>query len=121
MIIVGIGVKMQNKIYSNMKFIIWIFVNIVILIYGTYLREIASDGAIIFVYLLYVISFPLGLIVPFVFVCIDKCIGYDINIYYDKFPVVIDIFVPWILFLIAGYLQWFILIPRIKKWWLKEG
>ncbi len=118
---VGKNVKMPNKIlYTNRKFIVWLLLNIMVFIYGTYLRQIDPDGAIVFIYLMYIISFPLGLVIPFVFACIDKCIGYNINTHYDSFPILIDIIIPWILFFIAGYLQWFILIPKIKKWWTKK-
>jgi hypothetical protein len=55
----------------------------------------------------------MGFIVPLVYVCFDKCIGYDINAYYSETPIVMDIVVPWILFLIMGYIQWFIVIPKI--------
>ena len=118
---VGKNAKMPNKLlHTNIKFIVWLFLNIIILIYGIYLRKISPDGAIVFVYLMYMISFPLGLTVPFVFVCIDKCMGYDINKYYDNFPILIDISIPWTLFLIGGYLQWFILLPKIKKRWREK-
>jgi len=104
---------LNNLLHFNRKLIIWLVLNILILIYGTYLRLIGPDGAIVFILFMYLISFPLGLIVPFVFVCMDKCIGYDINIYYKSFPIIIDIYVPWVLFLFAGYLQWFFLFPKL--------
>jgi len=110
---------LNNKIQNNIKLIIWLIFNIIILIYGTYLRHIGPDGAVVFIYFMYFISFPLGLVIPFVFVCIDKCIGYDINIYYEDFPIIIDIFFPWVLFLFVGYFQWFVLIPKIKKLMIK--
>jgi len=118
---VGKSVKMPNKIsHNNTKFIVWLFLNIAILVYGIYLRQIAPDGAIVFIYLMYLVSFPLGFAVPFVFVCMDMCVGYDINVHYSSFPIMIDILIPWVLFLIAGYLQWFMLIPKIKKYWKKR-
>ena len=118
---VGKSVKMLNKLLrTNIRFMLWLFFNIVILMYGIYLRSIAPDGAIVFAYLMYLISFPLGIVVPFVFFCIDRCIGYNINAYYDSFPIIIDIFIPWTLFLLTGYLQWFILIPKIKKYWREK-
>ena len=107
------------KHHLNINFL-WFFLNIAILVYGIYLRQIAPDGAIVFIYLMYFVSFPLGFAVPFVFVCMDKCVGYDINIHYSSFPIMIDILIPWVLFLIAGYLQWFILIPKIKKYWKRS-
>ena len=122
MINVGKNAKMLNSILrEKLKFLVWLFLNILILIYGIYLRSTAPDGAVIFIYLMYIISFPLGFLVPFVFVCIDKCIGYNINIYYNSYPILIDIVIPWILFLIVGYIQWFALIPKATKWWKNKA
>ncbi len=121
MINVGKNAKMLNSVLRGKIKFLWLFLNILTLIYGIYLRSIAPDGAVIFIYLMYIISFPLGFLVPFAFVCIDKCIGYNINIYYNSFPILIDIVIPWILFLMAGYIQWFVLIPKIKKWWKNSG
>jgi hypothetical protein len=28
-----------------------------------------------------------------------------------------EMFVTWLLFVIAGYVQWFIVVPRIPRWW----
>jgi len=104
---------LNNIFHLNFKFSIWLFLNIIILIYSLYLRYLDPDGAIIFAYIMYIISFPLGFIVPFVFVCIDKCIKYDINIFYRNFPILVDIIIPWFLFVIVGYIQWFVIFPKI--------
>ena len=98
--------------------VIWIFLNIIVLLLGLYLRTIAPDGAIVFIYLIYFISFPIGLIVPFIFIYLD--IYFNFNIYYESYPILIDIFIPWIVFLIAGYIQWFIIIPKIKNYLKKK-
>ena len=100
---------------------IWFSINLIILIYAIYLYQIDKDGAIVFAYLMFLVSFPLGFAVPFVFICMDTCVGYDINMHYDSFPIVIDIFIPWVLFLIAGYLQWFIILPKILKYFRSKS
>jgi len=101
------------------KKIIWLSLNILILIYGIYLRSIASDGAIVFAYFLYFITFPLGFITPFIMPIITFLIGpivlvlklFNVNTY-----IIIDIIIPWISLLLVGYIQWFMLMPKINKW-----
>jgi len=100
--------------------LIWFILNLIILIYGIYLRTIAPDGAIVLVYLMYVITFPLGFFVQ-LFLPLTTLIAVPLILIAKFFSVadfmIEDIILPWFSFLLLGYIQWFILIPKIKNWW----
>ena len=103
--------------------LIWFFLNLAILIYGLYLRSIAPDGAIVFAYLEYLITFPLGFFVQFVFpfaTIISIPIILITKLFNVSDPMIEDIIVPWFAFVLLGYIQWFILVPKIKKWWSEK-
>ena len=95
---------------SNTK-IIWLLVNVLILAYGIYLRNLNPDGTLIFLYLMYFVTFPMGYVVPLIFICISECFG--ISIYDQKHLLFSDITVPWVSFIFIGYLQWFVVFPKI--------
>ena len=100
--------------------LIWFILNLAILAYGIYLRSIAPDGAIVFVYLEYLITFPLGffaqVVSPFTTIVAIPII-LIIKLFNVSDPMIEDIIVPWFAFVLLGYIQWFILIPKTKKWW----
>ena len=103
-----------------MKKIIWLSVNIMILLYLLYLSTKGTDWGMVFAFIMYAMTFPIGFVVPYIYIFIDKYT--DINMVYfrESYPIMEGIILPWSLFLIVGYLQWFILIPKIKKWWKKR-
>ncbi len=100
---------------KNKKLLFWFFLNGGALLIGFYLRSKDADGALFFLYLMYFITFPMGFFAPIIFICISKYI-YDFNQLYNSFPFIVDIFIPWILFVLLGYLQWFVIIPKIKRY-----
>jgi hypothetical protein len=67
---------------------------------------------------MYAITFPVGFIVPIILpfiaiisvpiLLIAKLLGIETYI-------IEDIIFPWIGFLLLGYIQWFIFIPKLKK------
>ena len=89
--------------------ILWFVVNIMIIVYFSYLHyTIDKDAVIPFVYL---ITFPSGFLIPYL---------YMFSSYLNTFSIknalyISDIIIPGILFMIIGYIQWFILLPKIKK------
>lgn len=103
--------------------LIWFILNLAILAYGIHLRSIAPDGAVVFVYLEYLVTFPLGLFVQFIspFTTIIAIpIILIIKIFNVPDSMIEDIIVPWFAFVFLGHIQWFILIPKIKKWLTKK-
>jgi len=99
-----------------MKKIIWFSIHIIAIIYFSYLHAtIHKDAAIPFIYLMFLLSFPLGFIVPFIFIALLS----HIHIAHD-YLFLTDIVLIGILCMIVGYIQWFILIPKIKKYLKKK-
>jgi len=97
----------------NIKKVIWFSINIFILIYFSYLHiAIHHDTTIPFIYLILLFTFPLGFIVSYILYFLSfllQFIGED-----SPYLVIDSIIIPWCFFLLVGYVEWFILIPKIK-------
>ena len=94
--------------------IIWLLLNICILLYGIYLYEIHPDGAIALTYLMFIVSFPLGFFATYILFFISKFNFLETLL--QSYPFVQSIIIPWIIFVIFGYIQWFIIFPKIRKY-----
>jgi len=102
-----------------MKKIIWFTIHIIAIIYFSYLHAtIHQDAAIPFIYLMFLLSFPLGFIVPFIFIALSYIFP-NIHITHN-YLFLTDIVLIGILCMIIGYIQWSILIPKIKKYLKKK-
>lgn len=95
--------------------IIWLVLNIAIIVYFSYAHvTIHYDAAIPFFYLMLLLTFPIGFIVPFV--------AYFLSFILPSVPVenpysfIDGIVVPGVVFIAVGYIQWFILLPKIRKY-----
>jgi hypothetical protein len=109
--------KIINKISFKKKFIIWIIINILALIYGEYLIQGHKDGLIVFTYIMLLISFPFGFIFIYIILIVEYLFK-TLNIDIPRPPnEEVLLLIEWVEFVIAGYIQWFIIIPKIKNWW----
>jgi len=70
------------------------------------------DAAIPFVYLMFLLTFPSGFIIPFIYILFS----YISPTYQTSISVIDNIVIPSLLFSIIGYIQWFIIIPKVKKY-----
>ena len=95
--------------------IIWFIFNIAILIYFSYIHvTIHYDAVIPFFYLMLLMTFPTGFIVPYISYLLSfilPFIGVE-----SPYMVIYDIVIPWLFFVPIGYIQWFILLPKIRKY-----
>lgn len=101
-----------SKHPANVVRTIWVALSIAILVAGICLyvkgNEADKDGIIILGFAMIALSFPLGVllnaIVGMVFMLLDRL---TVSIP-DTWPVFV---VVWLAFSIAGYWQWFVLVP----------
>ncbi len=82
----------------------WIVINFIILFIGLILYAKGGDGAIIFTYIEYLVSFPIGFAVQHLM----SIINYPVGIWGE-------IIIPWILFSALNFMQWFWLLKLTKK------
>ena len=95
------------NILANKK-IIWLIINIFIFLIGL------IYGQIPFTYLMTLITFPSGII----FLFSISIFNIDTVLYNNELIVLI---LEWLMLLFIGYLQWFIIIPKIKIYFLKKN
>jgi len=94
--------------------VLWFGINFALIIYFSYLHYfINKDAAVGFFYLMYIITFPLGLIVPLIFIIFSDFFN---SSFFVSHLFVVDIILPGVLFMLLGYFQWFILLKKIKNY-----
>lgn len=104
-----IGTKMIIKILKTMWICIALFVLFVTL-YG-FDSKPNSDIGVILAWSMLFLSFPAGLIVPLIYVALYE-------FFYIWFSTTyLSLMLDWTGFFVAGYLQWFKLVPYLLKKW----
>jgi len=108
------GIITQEE-FDNIKKVLWFVINFFIMLYFSYYHvTIHWDAAIPFVYLMFLITFPSGLIIPFIYMLLSYILPtYNAG---NPYSVIGDIIIPSLLFSIIGYIQWFIIVPKIKNY-----
>ncbi len=76
------------------------------------------DAAIPFIYLMFIVSFPLGLSVPYIFILLSYILP-ELHTG-SNYLFLYDIVLIGILFMAIGYIQWFILVPKIQQYFRKK-
>jgi len=101
------------------KKITWFIFHIIAIVYFSYMHiTVHYDAAIPFIYLMLLLSFPLGFLVPFIFIPLSYILP---TIHTgSNYLFLIDIVLTGILFMIIGYIQWFILLPKIRNYFRKK-
>jgi hypothetical protein len=62
-----------------------------------------------------VLSFPASFAVVAGFILTGKLLGlFGLALPASSKP---EMIATWVLFVVAGYIQWFVVVPRIPKWW----
>jgi hypothetical protein len=62
-----------------------------------------------------VLSFPASLVVVAGFMLTGMLLGiFGLALPASSKP---EMIATWVLFVVAGYIQWFLVVPRIPKWW----
>jgi len=101
------------------KKITWFIFHIIAIVYFSYMHvTVHYDAAIPFIYLMLLLSFPLGFAVPFIFIPLSYILP-EIHTG-SNYLFLIDIVLSGILFMFIGYLQWFILLPKIRNYFKKK-
>jgi len=103
----------------NVKKILWFIINFIIMIYFSYVHiTVHIDAVIPFIYLMFLLTFPSGFLIPYLYILLS----YILPTYQTDNPylVINDILIPSLLFTIIGYIQWFIIVPKIRNYYRKE-
>ena len=99
---------------SRWKELLWLIVNMIIIFYFSCAHyTIDKDAVIPFFYLMFLLTFPIGSSLPYIYIFMVWL-----------FPVypkqeelfIIDIIIPGIGFALLGYLQWFVLVPKLRNY-----
>ena len=74
-----------------------------------------SDADILLGYAMLALSFPMGMLMAATLSVLARMLveagGYVFTTSY------LALIVEWLVFFIVGYLQWFVLVPRVWRWW----
>lgn len=99
-------------IFKTVK-ILWIGIALFVLfvtLYG-FDGKPNSDIGVIFAWAMLFLSFPVGLILPLIYVVLYDLLSISISTTY------LSIMIDWTIIFVLGYLQWFKLLPYlIRKW-----
>lgn len=89
--------------------------------YFLHASETNSEIEILFSLKMLVLTAPLGyvfgLIVSFLYALSGE-LGIDVHSFYYHSGYIL---ISWISMMVAGYIQWFVLIPKLIKWFDKRG
>jgi len=96
------------------KRITWLILNITILIFGFYY------GQIVLAYLMVIITFPFGMLVLYFLSLFELFLNYFHIDVINSTNETIILVSQWIIMLISGYIQWFILLPKVIKFFKKK-
>jgi hypothetical protein len=77
-----------------------------------------NDIEIFLIWSMVALSFPSGFVVALVFTFLIILLGDSPNTMLDS--AYLFIFVTWFAYFVVGYLQWFILVPKLVKWIKKK-
>jgi len=101
------------------KKIAWFIFHTLTIIYFSYIHiTVHYDAAIPFIYLMFIVSFPLGLLVPYIFILLSYILP-ELHTG-SNYLFLYDIVLIGILFMAVGYIQWFILVPKIQQYFKKK-
>jgi hypothetical protein len=102
-----------RSILGRIVSILWVFACVAILIYDLWPGNISEpDIAITFGLTMIILAFPIGY-------GLGALIGFLSLVLYESWGITIprlyDDVIVWILFVPAGYFQWFVLIPWLRR------
>ena len=114
----------RSFIGDNMKLMkyLWFVIDLLIITYFSYMHiTVDKDAAIAFIYFMLILTFPSGFLAIFILFMISylELWVYSIEKHHHVL-FIYDIVIPGILFYLAGYVQWFILIPNIKHYFKSQ-
>jgi len=89
---------------------LWLLACCAVLVFVFISKDI-KDADIVFIYAMYVLTFPSGFIVQLVFIGVSYISSELFNYTIPSGPIT-NLF-AWLLFIIIGYLQWFKLVPWV--------
>ena len=101
---------------------LWLIINIIAIGYFSYVHyTIDKDAMIPFTYIMFLTTFPIGIVfaTPFYFV-MEAFIGYE-EVLKNYSLFIFDIFIPGILFMVGGYIQWFVIVPKMKRYFKSKN
>ena len=94
----------------------WLSCCVIVLIYtlANMDNDKNKDLSIVFVYFMTALSFPSGVLVGFIWGAASEIKYYVFCQYFDDSGLIL--FTAWMMYLAFGYMQWFVLIPRLMRW-----
>ncbi|MFC5769079.1 hypothetical protein [Thauera sinica] len=108
---------MREKIISNPLKALWLSCCLGVLLV-TFMRQDDKDIGIIFVYVMSILAFPSGIIVVMVVAWAAAMLASNsVSSSPDPFIQEIAGIVIWAFITVAGYIQWFVLVPWVWKKW----
>ena len=107
---------LPKSLLGRLLAILWLTACIAVLAFG-YMQRAAHDMPIVLVWFMVILSFPLGLVaVPLVGVAwpaVVEAMGQQYQPFRDEFPL-------WVVAVVAGYWQWFVVVPLVAKRFLSR-
>lgn len=100
------GIKIAKATWFGIYFIVLL---LIIGIMDPSRPDIVKDAEIIFIYLILTLSFPIG------FLGVIFLIGLSQIFSLEELGPYISTLITWLLFMVLGYIQWFMLLPYIVK------
>lgn len=91
---------------------LWLAACLLVLGFG-YFQQHIHDMPVAFVWFMIFLAFPCGLVVSAIVGFISAEITSRLGVAYHPF---FDLIPLWIASVITGYVQWFVLLPKISKW-----
>ena len=94
----------------------WLVACLGVLLFAYIQRDI-HDMPIAVIWLLLFLTFPIGIFAGPLAVLLNPLINSTLGLNYDPFG---EMLVHWVIFVLVGYLQWFILIPKLFNYVLNK-
>ena len=96
-----------NQMKFFLKFI-WLLLSVLVLVLSLYFFEVkqSQDSEIFLIYAMLVLSFPLGLLASLILSLYSFLNGAIAGIS------ILVLVLEWLMFLLFGWIQWFVLIPK---------
>ena len=74
-----------------------------------------SDAMVLFAWAMLALSFPAGLLVSLALAVALQVIDTSAALQWIQLPTWMGVSLVWLFFCLAGYTQWFVLVPRVQR------
>ena len=104
----------RAKHYWTAFHVLWCALAVLLLVYVAGISYLtgSKEIGILLVYGLFVLSFPVGLLIPYVLWATDVLFGWPPSKFLSGTVGIVN---TWLIFVVPGYLQWFLLVPKLFR------